>query len=115
MSQISKAKPAIVLRFHRPTSPLVAIATFLLALSVSAEAQQPNKLPRIGFLALSASSTISARVEAFRQGLRELGYIEGKNIVVEYWYADEKLGRLPELAAELVRPRVNVLVTGGEA
>ena len=57
----------------------------------------------------------SARVEAFRQRLRELGYVEGKNIVIEYRYAEGKLERLPDLAAELVRLKVDVIVTGGSA
>ena len=71
-----------------------------------AEAQQPTKVPRIGYLAGVSPSTISARIEAFRQGLRELGYVEGKNIVIEWRYAEGKLDRLPALAAELVRLKV---------
>ena len=82
-------------------------------LLLSAEAQQPKKVPRIGFLAAASPSAISARVEAFRQGLRELGYVEGKNIVIEWRSAEGKLDRLPELAAELVRLKVDVIVTGG--
>ena len=77
--------------------------SMLLALPFPARAQQPTKIPRIGFLTASSPSVISARFEAFRQGLRELGYVEGKNIVVEVRYAEEKLDRLRELAAELVR------------
>jgi putative ABC transport system substrate-binding protein len=87
------------------------LITVLLITFVSAEAQQPKKIPRIGFLATVSPSTISARVEAFRQGLRELGYVEGKNIVIEYRYAEGKLDRLPALAAELVRLKVDVIVT----
>jgi putative ABC transport system substrate-binding protein len=85
----------------------------VLALTHLAHAQQAKKVPRIGFLATVSPSTILARVEAFRQGLRELGYVEGKNIVIEYRYAEGKLDRLSELAAELVRLKVDVIVTAG--
>jgi putative ABC transport system substrate-binding protein len=85
----------------------------LLALCSSAEAQQAKKVPRIGYLTGATPAGQSVRLEAFRQGLRELGYVEGKNIVVEYRYAEENPDRLPALAAELVRLKVDVLVTGG--
>jgi putative ABC transport system substrate-binding protein len=85
----------------------------LLALSVSIEAQQPKKVPRIGYLSVNSPSTAPARLEAFRQGLRELGYVEGKNIVIDYRYAEGKQDRLPALAAEFVRLKVDVIVTGG--
>src|SRR5690242_17415755 len=75
----------------------------LLALAHPAEPQQSKNAPRIGFLSAVSPSTISARVEAFRQGLRELGYVEGKNIFIEWRFAEEKFDRLPSLAAELVR------------
>ena len=89
---------------------IVAIGlTFALGGAV-ALAQQPTKIPRIGFL---TGVSNAARAEAFRQGLRELGYVEGKNIVIEYRYAEGKLDRLPALAAELVRLKVDVIVTGG--
>ena len=88
-----------------------AICGLLFALCHPVEAQQPTKVPRIGFLSSVSPSTISARVEAFRQGLRELGYVEGKNIVVEYRYAEGKLDRLSELAGELVRLKVDVIVS----
>ena len=78
-----------------------------------AEAQQPTKIPRIGYLTTVSPSAISARIEAFRQGLRELGYVEGKNIVIEWRSAEGKLDRLPALAAELVRLKVDVIVSGG--
>ena len=91
----------------------LALCALLFALCVSAEAQQPTKVPRIGYLAAGSSSASSARIEAFRQGLRELGYVEGKNIVIEYRYAEGKLDRLPALAAELVRLKVDVIVTAG--
>jgi putative ABC transport system substrate-binding protein len=93
----------------------ILVVAILLVVRVVAEAQQPKKVPRIGYLAATSSSTISARTEAFRQGLRELGYEEGKNIVIEWRYAEGKLDRLPALAAELVRLKVDVIVTGGPA
>ena len=86
--------------------------TLLLLLTV-AEAQQPTKVPRIGFLGGVSLSTQTARHEAFRQGLRELGYVEGKNIVIDWRSADGKLDRLPALASELVRLKVDIIVTGG--
>src|SRR5215467_9222554 len=91
----------------------IAVAVMLLAMAITAEAQQPKKIPRIGFLGGSSPSAISARIETFRQGLRELGYVEGKNIVIEWRYAEGKFDRLPELAAELVRLKVDVIVTSG--
>ena len=87
----------------------------LVILSVTAlervEAQQQKKIPRIGLLDLATPEAQSARNEAFHQGLRDLGYIEGKNIIVEYRSAQEKPDRLPELAAELIRLKVDVIVT----
>ena len=83
------------------------LITAILLVSIHrAEAQQPKKVPRIGFLTAVSLSAISARIEAFRQGLRELGYVEGKNIIIEWRYAEGKPDRLPELAAELVRLKV---------
>ena len=93
----------------------LALSAMLLALSFPAEAQQPKKVPRIGYLAASSLSTNAARIEALRQGLRELGYVEGKNIVIEWGSAEGKPDRLPALAAELVRLKVVVIVTGGAA
>ena len=78
-----------------------------------AEAQQPTKVPRIGYLSGSGLSVLAARIEAFRQGLRELGYVEGKNIIIEWRSAEEKFDRLPKLAAELVRLKVDVIVSPG--
>jgi putative tryptophan/tyrosine transport system substrate-binding protein len=83
----------------------------LLALNNAASAQQ---IPRIGFLGTTSPSDISARVEMFRQGLREAGYIEGQSIVIEYRWAEGKPDRLPKLAAELVNLRVDTIVTHGE-
>jgi putative ABC transport system substrate-binding protein len=80
----------------------------------SAEAQQQaNKIPRIGYLSVTGVSVASDRRDAFLQGLRELGYVEGKNIVIEYRFAEGKLDRLPALAAELVRLKVDVIVSPG--
>jgi putative ABC transport system substrate-binding protein len=78
-----------------------------------AEAQQPKKVPRIGYLGGTSPSVNSALIEAFRQGLRELGYVEGKNIVIEMRPHEGKLDRLPALAAELVRLKVDIIVTVG--
>jgi putative ABC transport system substrate-binding protein len=91
----------------------VALCAVFLALSVPARAQQPTPGPRIGFLTAISASSMSARMEAFRKGLHELGYVEGKNIVSEYRYAEGKLDRLPAFAAELVRLKVDVIVTAG--
>jgi len=85
----------------------------LFALSYSASAQQPTKIPRVAYLTAVSSSVNPARYEAFRQGLRELGYVEGKNIVIESRYAEGKPDRISMLAAELVRLKVDVIVTGG--
>jgi putative ABC transport system substrate-binding protein len=87
----------------------------ILLCTICAQAQQPAKVPRIGFLGATSPSAISARLDAFRQGLRELGYVEGKNILIEYRYAEAKLDRLPALAAELVRLKVDVMVLAGPA
>src|SRR5215467_8975812 len=92
---------------------LVLLMLLILAAVHTAEAQQPKKIPRIGWL--GAARTSSPRIEAFRQGLHELGYAEGKNIVIEYRYAEGKLDRLPALAAELVRLKVDVIVTASSA
>ncbi len=89
------------------------IALLTLALVHLADAQQPTKIPRIGDLLGSPLSANSARIEAFRQGLRELGYVEGKNIVIEWRSAEGKLDRLPALASELVRLKVDIIVSAG--
>jgi putative ABC transport system substrate-binding protein len=78
-----------------------------------AEAQPAAKVARVGFLSAGTSAALATRVEAFRQGLKELGYIEGKNIVIEYRYADVKVDRLPALAADLERSKLDVIVTAG--
>ena len=89
----------------------LTLSATLFALSVNIEAQQPKKVPRIGYLTAAYLTAISARTEAFRQGLRELGYAEGKNIIIEYRYTEGKEGPLPELAVDLVRLKVDVIVT----
>jgi putative ABC transport system substrate-binding protein len=91
----------------------LVLATFLLATLSPAEAQQQKKIVRIGFLTVRAG--VESREEAFRQGLRELGYIEGQNIVIEWRFAKGETDRIPELAAELVRLKVAVIVVGGSA
>jgi putative tryptophan/tyrosine transport system substrate-binding protein len=93
------------------------IVVWLVALALVsfhlAEAQQAKKVPRIGLLSARSSSSESTRTEAFRQGLQELGYVEGKNIIIEYRYAEGKFERLPDLAAQLVRLNVDVIVAAG--
>jgi ABC-type uncharacterized transport system substrate-binding protein len=91
---------------------VLQLCAMLLALSVPAEAQQQiKKLHRIGILLVGSSSFYSAWIDVFRQGLKELGYIEGKNIAIEYRYAEGKADLLPSLAAELVDLKVDVVFT----
>ena len=97
---------------NRKWAGLFAIVVALTMCGARAEAQQPTKVLRIGFLSAASPSTVSARVEAFRQGLRELGYVEGKNIFIEWRFAEGKSDRLSALAAELVRLKVDVIVSG---
>ena len=92
---------------------LSVIAFVLVVTGAVAQAQQPPKGPRIGFLTANDLSALAARIEALRQGLRELGHVEGKNMVIEYRYAEGKLDRLPALAAELVRLKVDIIVSAG--
>jgi putative ABC transport system substrate-binding protein len=88
-----------------------AVSIAFITLCAVADAQQPNKLPKIGFLIVPSKAFFADRVEAFRQGLNDLGYIEGKNILIDYRYADGNLDRLPELARELVGINVDIIVT----
>src|SRR4249920_1811820 len=92
---------------------VLTLSALLFSLSVSAEAQQPKKVPRIAYLSSSDPATESARAEAIRLALRERGYIEGQNIAIEYRYTEGKRDRLPELAAELVRLKVDIIVVAG--
>ena len=93
----------------------ILVVFVLLAVGVIADAQQPTKILRIGYLSSDSPSTIAVRIEAFRQGLRELGYVEGKNVVIEWRFAEGKADRLRGLAAELVRLKVDVIVTSSPA
>ena len=93
----------------------LTLCAMLFALSYSACAQQPGKVFRIGFLDNSTASGSDFLVEAFRQELSKLGWIEGKNITIEYRFAELKLERLPELAADLVRLKVDLIVTAANA
>ena len=97
----------------RKTVISFALCAMLLALCFSAEAQQPAKIPRIGFLDNSTAAGSAVLVEAFRQELRKLGWIEGKNIAIEYRFAEQKNERVPELAADLVRLKVDLIVVAG--
>jgi putative ABC transport system substrate-binding protein len=91
----------------------IALSAMLFALCVSANAQQPKKVPRIGYLSNSDPATESTRAEAIRLALREGGYIEGQNIATEYRYTQGKVDRAPELLAELVRLKVDIIVVAG--
>ena len=90
----------------------LTLSVMLFAVSFSAGAQQPKKVPRIGILVSTSLSVTNEAVQAFRQRLRELGYVEGKNIAFEFRVAENKLDRLPDLAAELVRLKVDAIITG---
>ena len=92
---------------------LFCLLITVLLITGSAEAQQARKVPRIGYLTATSLSSNVARIDAFRQGLRELGYVEGKNILIEWRSGEGKLERQGELAAELVRLKVDVIITSG--
>jgi putative ABC transport system substrate-binding protein len=92
---------------------VVSITLMIFAAAFTADAQQPKRVPRIGYLCPTRPSSLLARTEAFRQGLKELGYIEGESIALEYRWAEGKIDRLPDLAAELVRLKVDAIVTCG--
>jgi ABC-type uncharacterized transport system substrate-binding protein len=98
---------------NRKWAGVVALVLTFAMCGAVALAQQPTKVPRIGYLTANSPSAMAARNEAFRQGLRGLGYIEGENMFIEYRYAEGKLDRLPALAAELVRLKVDIIVSGG--
>jgi ABC-type uncharacterized transport system substrate-binding protein len=89
---------------------ILMLALGLLLAPLAAEAQQAGKVPQIGYLTAQSPDSVALASEAFRQGLQELGYVEGKTIVIAYRFAEEKRDRLPELAAELVRLKVDLIV-----
>ncbi len=93
--------------------PILVIA--MIGAGAVVQAQQPNKIPRIGFVTAGSRSTIAARIEAFQEGLRDLGYAENKNIVIEWRYAQGKPDRIPELVNELVRLKVDLILSAGSA
>jgi len=92
---------------------ILLVTLCFLAFCIHAEAQQPMKIPRIGHLGASSASIESARIEAFRQGLSDLGYVEEKSIAIEWRHAEGNRDRLPTFAAELVHLRVEAIATGG--
>src|SRR5262249_54405277 len=92
---------------------VLTLCAILLALCLSSQAQQPTKAFRIGYLSGTDQATDSPRAEGIRRALRELGYIEGQNIIIEYRHAEGKAGRNAELAAELVRLNVDLIVVAG--
>jgi putative ABC transport system substrate-binding protein len=97
----------------RAAVPSILVVVVLLAVGVIAEAQQPKKVSRIGYLSNTDPAGESTRAEGIRLALRERGYIEGQNIAIEYRYVEGKLDRYPELAAELVRLKVDIIVVAG--
>ena len=97
----------------RAAVPSILVVVVLLAVGVTADAQQPKKVYRLGYLSAQELARESARAEAIRLALRERGYTDGQNIAFEYRYADGKIDRFPELAAELVRLKVDLIVVAG--
>ena len=91
----------------------LTLCAMLFALCVPVSAQQPAKVPRIGYLTAASPPGMAPRTDAFRRGLRELGYVEGKNIVIEWRYAEGKLDRLAALVAELVQLKADIIVSAG--
>src|SRR6266481_5745452 len=92
---------------------VLTLGALLYALCLPVQAQQPTKIPRIAFLGGATAPALSKRLESFRQGLRELGYFEGKNIVIDYRYGEGNQERLPGFASELVSSKIDVIITGG--
>jgi len=110
--QINQERPSM------KTAKWIARASLSAAIALAgadAHAQQPKKVPRVGYLTGATLSANSARQEDFRQGLRELGYVEGENIVIDWRSAEEKPDRLPLLARELVRLKIDIIVTGSSS
>ena len=92
---------------------VLLMCAMLFALCLPAEAQQATKVPRIAFLGTASAAVVAARIEAFREGLRKLGYLEGENIVIEYRFGEGKSNEVTSLAVELARSKVDVIVTAG--
>src|SRR4030095_12924316 len=92
---------------------VLTLCAILFALCAFAEAQQPKKVPRIGYLSSGDPASESGRAEAIRLALRERGFIEGQNIAIEYRYGERKVDRGPALASELVRVKVDIIVVAG--
>jgi ABC-type uncharacterized transport system substrate-binding protein len=109
----SKTSPELSRRIQNRKLVALSVIAFVLVVGGVVAQAQPKKVPRIGYLTAGSLSAISARIEAFRQGLRELGYVEGKNIVIEWRSVEGKADRLSGLAAELVHLKVDVIVTAG--
>ena len=101
------------MRWHRAANTILLLITFIVGRIQFAAAQQSTTLHHIGYLSPTSPSVSPGRIAAFRQGLRELGYVEGNYIVIEYRYAEGKFDRLSTLAAELVRLKVELIVTTG--
>src|SRR5215510_7844382 len=97
-------------RLRKTALGSILLAGALLAIAVTAEAQQPGKIFRIGYLDASTPAGMAVLIDAFRQELNKLGWIEGKNLTIEYRFAEQKTERLPELAAELVRLKADLIV-----
>ena len=93
----------------------ILVVVILLAVGVTAEAQQPGRVPRIAYFSAGSAPSQASRLDVFKQGLHELGYAEGKNIIIEQRYAEGKLDRVAGLAAELLGLKLDVIVTGGPA
>ena len=108
-------KGASVRRQNLKWAGVVVILVLVLGWVRMAAAEQPTKIPRIAFLGTASASVVATRVEAFREGLRELGYVEGKNIVMEYRFGEGKSNEVTTLAVELARSKVDVIVTAGSA
>ncbi len=99
-----------------PKSPGLLLATYVLMVAgVVAEAQQPTKIPRVAFLGTASASIVADRIDALRKGLRDLGYVEGKNILIEYRFAEGKSNEITSIAAELARSKPDAIVTAGPA
>ena len=108
-----KAAPRTKIQNQKLAMGFLALVLVFVGFVGGVKSQQPTKVPRVGFLGGGAASANVVRMEAFRQGLRELGYVEGKNIVIDQQWAEAKLDRLPALTAELLSHKVDVIVTAG--